>query len=223
MSALPVPARRRGISLAVCTIVLVAGAVVPLGAGAAEASPRRPSAATPTSLRDIWPVAAVQNEAAFVNDINRLRAGRGLAALRVRPNLTGKARQWATTMAAAGTIWHSRISNGITLQWQKLGENVGMGASERHLHAAFVASGHHLENLLDPTFRYIGVGVVFDSTGKMFVSEVFMQPPAPMRLARAPERRTAALRATAVQPTEAPPALPPLSTARRSVLLRPAF
>jgi hypothetical protein len=92
-------------------------------------------------------------------------------------------------MAAARRIRHSRLSAGITGDWHKLGENVGMGPSEPRLHAAFVASATHLQNLVDPAFEYVGVGVLA-ADGIMFVSQVFMQPSftASRRPVRAPYR-----------------------------------
>jgi hypothetical protein len=116
----------------------------------------------------------VSDEAAFVAKINDLRASKGLPALRVHENLVGKARAWAAGMAAAGKIWHSTLSDGITADWKKLGENVGMGGSVDGLHAAFVASPGHYANLVDPNFSHVGVGIVV--SGKtIFVAEMFMQ------------------------------------------------
>src|SRR2546423_6903229 len=116
----------------------------------------------------------VSDEAAFVAKINDLRASKGLSALQVNDNLVAKARGWAGGMAAAGRIWHSTLSDGITADWQKLGENVGMGGSGDGLHAAFVASPHHYENLVDPDFGSVGIGIVV-SGGTIYVSEVFME------------------------------------------------
>jgi uncharacterized protein YkwD len=109
-----------------------------------------------------------------------------VAQLRINANLTNKARKWAGRMAARDRIWHSKPSDGVTDRWQKLGENVGMGGSVAALHEAFVKSPRHYDNLVDPVFRYVGLGVV-TVNGKTFVSEVFMQK----RLnKRAPPRRT---------------------------------
>jgi len=116
----------------------------------------------------------VSDEATFVAKINDLRAGQGLPALQVNANLVAKARGWAATMAAASRIWHSTLSDGITADWQKLGENVGMGGSVDGLHNAFVASPHHYENLVDPAFTQVGIGIVMNGS-TMFVAEEFMQ------------------------------------------------
>jgi uncharacterized protein YkwD len=117
---------------------------------------------------------AASDEAALVAKINDLRAGKGVPALQVNENLVAKARAWSAEMASAGRIWHSTLSAGITEDWKKLGENVGMGGSVDRLHAEFVASPRHYENLVDPAFGYVGVGVATNGDS-IYVSEVFMQ------------------------------------------------
>jgi hypothetical protein len=143
-------------------------------------------------------------EAAFVAKINALRAGKGLRELEVHPNLVDKARGWAATMAAAGRIWHSQLSDGITADWQKLGENVGVGGSVEGLHNAFVASPKHYENLVDPEFEYVGIGVVIVN-GTTYVSENFMK----LMPARAPKAPAPAPTPTTTAPAPAKPAAPP--------------
>src|ERR1700741_2060924 len=122
------------------------------------------------------------DEATFVAKINDLRAGLGVAPLQVNANLVDKARAWSAGMAAADKIWHSTLSDGITEDWKKLGENVGMGGAVDGLHKAFVNSPHHYENLVDPAFGYVGIGIVMNG-GTIFVTEEFMQlmpPKAPV-------------------------------------------
>ena len=136
---------------------------------------------------------APADEGSFVVQINALRADQGLPRLRVDTGLQAKARAWAQTMADKGTIWHSVLSDGITVRWQRLGENVGMGGDVDSLHRAFVASPHHYENLVNPDYDRIGVGVARDASGTLFVAEEFMQTaPAPG--------------VTAPPPVKAPPA-----------------
>ena len=158
----------------------------------------------------------VSDEASFVAKINDLRTSKGLPALVVNDNLVAKARAWATGMAAAGTIWHSTLSDGITADWKKLGENVGMGGSVDGLHAAFVASPHHYENLVDPDFSFVGIGIAMNGS-TMYVAEEFMQlmPAKPVLAAVTPVVGTVAKAVTpATTPTTAPrPAAPKPVTA----------
>lgn len=120
------------------------------------------------------------DEASFVAQINALRATRGAPALEIDAGLTAKARSWAGTMAGRNAISHSSLADGITAQWQKLGENVGMGGTVEALETAFVNSPRHYENLIDPAFRSVGIGVVRNAAGVLFVAEEFMQAQAPV-------------------------------------------
>jgi uncharacterized protein YkwD len=153
------------------------------------------------------------DETSFVTQINALRTAQGVAALRVDAGLTAKARAWAQTMGDKKTIWHSQLADGITADWQKLGENVGMGGSVDGLHIAFVNSPHHYENLIDPAFDSIGVGVVRNGD-ILFVAEEFMQvrtaPPANPVAAPVPSRVTAAPKAPAVKAAKKAPAPKPV-------------
>lgn len=120
-------------------------------------------------------VADPAKETEFVNKINDYRAGLGLAKLQVHSQLAAKARDWSRQMASEGRIWHSDLTRDITEHWKRLGENVGMGGSVQALHEAFIDSPSHNENLIDPGFRHIGLGVTVDAEGTIFVSEVFME------------------------------------------------
>ena len=113
-------------------------------------------------------------EQQFIDKINALRASKGLATLAVDPELTTQARIWSQTMKDAGKIYHSAdLSTGVTADWQKLGENVGVGGTVDALFEAFVASPKHYENLVDPSYRFIGIGVVWDGP-RMFTAHRFM-------------------------------------------------
>jgi hypothetical protein len=123
----------------------------------------------------------VSDEASFVAQINALRTTKGLSPLVIDSGLTAKARGWARTMAGQGRIWHSNLQDGITdPDWRKLGENVGTGPTVDGLHVAFINSPHHYDNLVDSAFNTIGLGVVRNASGTIFVAEEFMQaaPPA---------------------------------------------
>ena len=143
-------------------------------------------------------------EAEFVALINQLRASRGLGALSVDGELTAQARSWAGTMAAQGRIFHAGdLSVGISSNWQKLGENVGVGGTVGPLFQAFVDSPSHLANLVDPGYTRVGVGVVV-SGDRIFTTHRFMSvaaaappPPPPAPAVTAPP--------VTVPPTTAPP------------------
>ncbi len=159
-------------------------------------------------------------EGDFVARTNALRASQGLPTLQVNDTLVAKARGWAESMAAAGAISHSNLADGAPPEWTRLGENVGRGPSTDAIHNALVASPGHYENLIDPGFRYVGVGAV-NANGTIYVSEVFMESasqPAPSTSAPAAvtpssgEPRSAP-KAPAAAPAPPPPPPPPVVVA----------
>lgn len=147
--------RRLGLTM---LIAVVTGLVVP--------SPAVARTGAPAAL-----------EAAFVADTNRIRAEHGLAELPIESNLVAKARQWSATMATAGEIWHSDLSDGITIEWARLGENVGKGGSVEALQAAFVDSPLHYQNIVDVDWQAVGIGVTVDAAGTIFVAVEFVEYP----------------------------------------------
>ena len=119
------------------------------------------------------------SEADFVARINGLRAAHGLGRLTVDAQLTNVARVWSASMGARTTLEHNPSLPNQVVGWQKLGENVGDGADVAQLEAAFEASPPHYEHLVDPRYTRVGVGVVVDGNGLMWVTQLFMRPFAP--------------------------------------------
>jgi hypothetical protein len=110
----------------------------------------------------------------FLSRTNALRASLGLGSLRTNSELLTKARNWSQTQANSGTIFHSTLTNGVTQNWHRLGENVGMGPDAAAIHDALVRSPRHYENLVDPGFTEVGIGVVRQGD-VIYVSQVFME------------------------------------------------
>ncbi|AKL74492.1 hypothetical protein IMCC26256_112228 [Actinobacteria bacterium IMCC26256] len=151
------------------------------------------------SISSISTAGAADSAAAsqLISLTNSLRASRGLPALQSNGALTAKAEGWAQHMADTGVLAHSVLADGAPGEWTHLGENVGRGGDVSGIHNAFVASASHLKNLVDPGFRYVGIGVV-SINGGIYVSEVFMQTesqpaassPVPTAAAPAPAKST---------------------------------
>lgn len=187
--------------LLLATIVAVLATLLPLGSVGGAAAGAAPD-----------PVAA---EADFVARINALRAAKGLAPLTVHGELVDLGRRWSTTMADADRIWHNPdLTTSVAADWRKLGENVGVGMSVGKLFDAFVASPSHYENLVEPEFTHVGVGVVIGRDGALFTAHQFMTlaaspAPSPAAPAPAPTPRPApAPAAAAPAPRPARPATP---------------
>ena len=126
----------------------------------------------------------VSDEAQFVKRINEARVAGGLKELSVHVALVDAGRGWATKMrdtSVAANVDDCLISHNPNLRtavnapWRKLGENVGCGDTDVDtLHEAFMNSPKHKENIMDPTFDSIGIGIVM-AGDTMFVTEQFMQ------------------------------------------------
>lgn len=126
----------------------------------------------------------ISDEAQFVKRINEARVAGGLKVLTVHVALVDAGRGWATKMrdtSVAANVDDCLISHNPNLRtavnapWRKLGENVGCGDTDVDtLHEAFMNSPKHKENIMDPTFDSIGIGIVM-AGDTMFVTEQFMQ------------------------------------------------
>ena len=111
------------------------------------------------------------------NLVNATRAGKGLGQLASNNELIGMARRQADRMAAKGNIFHNlQLGDEMTssgLNWLKAGENVGMGPDVDIIEDAFLASPHHYENIVDPKYDTVGIGVVDGADGRRYVVQVY--------------------------------------------------
>ena len=123
-------------------------------------------------------LASPGDEASFVSLVNSERADRGLKTLSVYWDLVDDARAHAGVMADADQIFHSSNLAGVTTGWAALGENVGVGPTVATLHAAFMNSTGHRDNILGD-WDSMGVGVTFNDSGYMFVTVLFMKSATP--------------------------------------------
>jgi len=157
------------------------------------------------------------DEARFLSLTNSLRSSKGLAPLAVDGTLVSVARSWSGKMASAGTISHNpSLSSQVPSGWKKAGENVGKGGNVDALQQAFQNSPAHYQNLVDPAFNYVGVGVVYGAGGMIYVTVDFMQRgsasaprPAPAPRASSRTRAPAPRAASAPLPAPAPVAVAP--------------
>jgi len=106
-------------------------------------------------------------EAALAARINGARRSSGLRPLVVVPGATDVARRWAWRLARAQALSHNpnlvgALQRAGSAAWTAIAENVGEGSSTdpSSLFQAYMASPPHRANILDPSARYLGVGVV---------------------------------------------------------------
>jgi len=105
------------------------------------------------------PAGAVTTDAsAYLTRLNQERADHGLRALTLRTDLTSVAQRWADHMAATGTLSHNPSLATQVTNWQVVGENVGEGSTIDSLTTAFWNSAPHRDNILDASYRDVGIG-----------------------------------------------------------------
>jgi Cysteine-rich secretory protein family len=184
---------RRWTPRVVGLVIVVLTVLLPPWSGAHAASGRTTALEHPSLVA----APAPDLEAQFVSRINSLRASKGLPTLQVSGSLVGVARAWTEQMTAADQISHNPdLAAQVGGSWTKLGENVGVGYDVGQLMDAFIASPAHYDNLVDPTWTHLGVGVTMGAGGRMFTTHNFMALGGGAPAAAAP-------------PTTAPPVAPP--------------
>ncbi len=147
--------------------------LVQVGARAARGDPE--AQREPTTLAEA--------RTALYERINTLRRAHQLPELAPNPTLEEVALRYSTRMATEGFFAHI-APDGSTLtrrlptgtRYVRAGENLGMAAGPLAAHFGIEHSPGHRKNLMDPAFRFMGVGVAFqkvDGRDQAIVTEVF--------------------------------------------------
>lgn len=118
---------------------------------------------------------------------NRERAGRGLRPLFLNVSLREAARAHARDMALWGYVGHtSRYGLGVRDRMAlylrpglRIGENLAFVQSIEEGHTAFVGSWAHRQNILNPVFRRVGIGVATMGEAGIMIAEDFTDSAGP--------------------------------------------
>lgn len=166
--------------------------------------------------------AQAQSPGEFVDLINAERAAHGLAPLAVDGALTAGAQGWAQHLAETGQPAHDPNIGASVGGWTRIGENVGTGANVGMVWGAFMGSAQHRTNILDPAFTHVGVGLVVDLNGQIWVVQRFMAagggggavapPPAPAPAPPPPAPVPAPAPIVPSRPQSPPPTTAPPTT-----------
>lgn len=130
------------------------------------------TATAQTSQGGCWEVKGA--ERGFTKRINKVRDTAKRGTLRLDPELSRAARLHTREMVKQDKLYHTpsdKLGRRVT-NWTILGENVGVGVDVESLHAAFMASPAHADNVLYDSFRHVGVGTI-KSDGKLWVTVIF--------------------------------------------------
>jgi hypothetical protein len=123
---------------------------------------------------------AAAAEARLFELINSERITRGLPPATINVDLHAMARAHSDRMLAAGNIFHSdelftaeakrRLGAGMA------GENVAFNTSIDSAHSRLMASPHHFDNIVNPRFTVMAMGVASTVDRRLYITEMFFEP-----------------------------------------------
>ena len=159
--------------------------LVALCACGGESKARPATSADATSSAERQTSIAVREEVVGLTNTERSRRGR--APLRANARLMHAAQLHAEQMARSRQLAHvlpkaayPRIEDRLAAAkygWQSYGENVALGqASGAAAVESWMHSRGHRENILNPDFTEIGVGLAKDKAGQPYYVQVFAGP-----------------------------------------------
>ncbi|MDU4960242.1 MAG: CAP domain-containing protein [Sporomusaceae bacterium] len=126
-------------------------------------------------------VLTAQEQEAFTL-LNNDRAKNGLSALKVNSQLTKVAESHAKDMIARGYFAHN-TPEGTTpfdrmkqagISYRTAGENLAINSSVAAAETAFMNSSGHRANILNSDYTDVGIGVVQNSKGQLYVVQEFI-------------------------------------------------
>jgi uncharacterized protein YkwD len=132
--------------------------------------------------RTSHPVVEPAAEGQLLDLLNSTRAQHGVPPLRMDGGLREVARTHSHDMAVGGYVGHGSFSLGSALDrlshvvaWGLVAENVTFAVSSSAAHRALVASQTHLENILEPRFHRVGIGVFSAGSLGLAVTQDFAE------------------------------------------------
>jgi len=146
---------------------------------------KKPVIATPTPSTDedyTTGYVGVQEENAFLL-LNQDRAANGLPALQLDPALCSIARMKSNDMKTNNYFSHTSPTYGSPSQmlssmgypFRSVGENIAHHATVEKAQAAFMSSTGHRKNILSSSWTKVGIGVVYDAQGFVYVTQLFVR------------------------------------------------
>jgi uncharacterized protein YkwD len=106
--------------------------------------------------------------------LNQTRRNHDLPVFRLNLNLSATAWRHSRKMAERNHLFHTVNLYEAVRAWtpSTWGENVGVARWMRRVRSLWMQSGGHRDNVLNPAFRRIGIGVV-KARGLVWVTAIF--------------------------------------------------
>ncbi|SHJ73140.1 CAP domain-containing protein [Propionispora hippei] len=139
------------------------------------------SGTTGTSATTTSDVSAAEQQAAQL--MNADRRANGLADLKVSSALTAVARSHSQDMVTRSFFSHTNpdgktFTDRLTaagISYTAAGENIAENTSVEAAETAFMNSSGHRANILNANYTTVGIGVAYDSQGKVYVTQDFIK------------------------------------------------
>lgn len=169
---------------------VVSSAASPVVAPPVVEAPAAPASGAPkAAVAASGSVQLTDEEIRFVDLVNSERASRGLSVLRLDPLLVQVARGHSKEMCDLNYFDHVSPTPGMRTAlnrllvalkhrptWAYVGENLFYCSivDVNRGHTCLMESHSHRENILNPKFEKIGVGVYSDARGQFWVTQMFL-------------------------------------------------
>ena len=162
--------------------------------------PAQDAVATPPSNRPHLPVRPVKTSAPSTGDdyttpssqvqeeillnlLNQERIAQGLSPLTLDAELSRIARIKSADMRDNHYFAHEsphlrscqRHAENVRLSFSSAGENIAHHATTEKAHAAFMSSDGHRRNILSSAWQKVGLGIVYDANGYVYVTQIFVR------------------------------------------------
>ena len=164
-------------------LAVIFALLVPALSGGTTAGALSP-ARTPVVRAEVGALAVPRDTGAeqyLFDRLNEVRVEAGLPALTRDPALDQIALEWTDHQIPQGHISHrtdlaDQVETRITLDWRRIGENVGWGPSAEWLHDGFWNSAPHRANMLGD-YNRVGIGARLEADGDVWVTVNFLKGP----------------------------------------------
>lgn len=151
----------------------------PTAAPKPTATPKPTAAPEPT---DPGSSIATELEVQMVELINAERAKVGASPLRINDEVTEIARLKSQDMIDKNYFSHTSPTYGSPFEMLKsfgvsyrtAGENIAMNRSMTSAHTALMNSEGHRKNILNPAYTSIGLGIVTNASGYLYITQMFI-------------------------------------------------
>jgi len=121
-------------------------------------------------------------EKQMVDLINAERAKAGISALRINDKVTEVARAKSKDMIDKDYFSHTSPTYGSPFQmlttfgvsYRAAGENIATNRSMQNAHTALMNSSGHRQNILSSSYKSIGIGIVANARGYLYITQMFI-------------------------------------------------